>query len=344
MWIFLITLAVLGLVLFWFRPATLAGKTSDSINVLEKVDLNGAQQWVSIRGTDIHNPVLLFLHGGPGSANLALLRQQTPELEQYFVVVNWDQRGAGKSIKPFTKETLSVSQLQADTHALVEYLKVRFQVEKIYLVGFSWGTVLGLSYAAEHPENLYAYIGVSQFVDSLKSEQISLAFVQEQAKLNEDQQAQAELAGIDPGLYTTKEDFKQLRIQRKWLLHYGGVYTHYTSYAHEIRSLLVAREYSLLDFALWPLGSSCSLQQLFPEVMEINFYEQVPQVHVPVYFLVGRHDYNTPFKLIETYYAQLDAQAGKQLIWFEDSAHSIPWDEPQKLAQTLIQIVQESNP
>ena len=344
MWIFLITLVVLGVVLSWSSPAKLSEQTVNSINALERVELNGSKQWISIRGINTNNPVLLFLHGGPGSANLALLRQQAPVLEQHFVVVNWDQRGAGKSFSPFRKESLTLSGMLADTHALVEYLKNRFGVEKIYLVGFSWGTVLGLSYAAEHPENLYAYISVSQEVNSLEGERISLAYVQEQARLRGNQQAQAELAGIDPELYTTKEGFKQLQIQRKWLLQYGGVYSSHTSYAHEIRSLLTTREYSLFDFALWPLGSSRSLQQLFPEVMKVNFFEQVPQVHVPVYFLAGRHDYNTPFELVEIYYTQLDAPAGKQLIWFEDSAHAIMWDEPDLLSQTFIEIEQETSP
>jgi len=340
MWIIPMILVSIGFIFFRFGSAKLDGNTSYSINVLEKVDLNGSKQWISIRGTDINKPILLFLHGGPGSANLALLHQQMPELEQHFVVVNWDQRGAGKSVKPLTNEPLSVAQLQADTHALIEYLKTRFGVEKIYLAGFSWGTVLGLTYANEHPENLYAYIGISQFVDALEGEKLSLEYVRQKAQELNNQEAINELGKIDPTTYTSLNWLEQIQTQRKWLLKFGGIYHTRTSYGHEIQSILTAPEYSLFDFVFWPIGSSHSLRQIYPEVLQINFFDSLPHLAVPTYFLAGRYDYNTPFELVERYYEQLDAPAGKQLIWFENSAHSILWDEPEKLAQILIDIEQ----
>src|SRR5512145_35243 len=138
------------IVLVWvaFHAGPAPSKHPVGINVLEKVVLGGTAQWISIRGADPHQPVLLFLHGGPGSANLAKLRVQTPALEEHFVVVNWDQRGAGKSAGiGFDYESLSIAQIISDTHELVEYLKARFGVEKIYLLGFSWGTIVGLEFA-----------------------------------------------------------------------------------------------------------------------------------------------------------------------------------------------------
>jgi len=340
MWIFLAFLVGVVFLVFWSGPASLPGNTPKGINTLEKVKLSGSEQWISIRAVDRGKPVLLFLHGGPGSANLALLRKQAPELEQHFVVVNWDQRGAGKSVKPFANEHMTVAQLQADTHALVEYLKARFGVEKVYLVGFSWGTVLGLSYAADHPENLYAYIGVGQYVNALEGELLSLEYVREQAQQQDNQEALVELAHIASTSYTSADWFDQLMIQRKWLLQFGGVYHTRDSYNHEAWMLFTAPEYSLVDFMFWPSGSSHSLKQMYPEVLQVNFFKTIPQVEIPVYFLVGRYDYNTPHELVERYCEQLSAPAGKQLIWFENSAHAILWDEPEKFAQTIIHIEQ----
>lgn len=338
MWITLIVL-ILVVLAFQSDPARLEGTGAVSINTLEKIALNGTPQWISIRGTDRSKPVLLFLHGGPGSANLALVRRQMPALEEHFVVVNWDQRGAGKSVQIFSKQDLNAAQLHADTHALVEYLKSRFKVEKIYLAGFSWGTVLGLTYAAEHPENLHAYFGISQFINGLEGERISLDKVRQQAEA-QDPKALAELAEINPGNYASPQGFSQLKIQRKWLLRFGNVYHTRDTYSHEAWMLFTAPEYSLIDFALWPYGSSQSLKRVYPEVMQINFEETIPSVQIPVVFLSGRYDYNTPQQLVADYFEQIDAPAGKSQVWFEDSAHAIIWDEPEKLAQAIVELAE----
>jgi pimeloyl-ACP methyl ester carboxylesterase len=322
MWIIPWAVVALGFLFFWSGPSGLSGRTATGINTLEAIELNGSEQWISIRATDAGHPVLLLLHGGPGSANLALLHQQMPKLEHHFIVVTWDQRGAGKSVQRLDNEPLSIAQMQADKHALVQYLKARFGVKKIYLVGFSWGTELGLSYASQYPKNLYAYIGVSLFVNALEAETLSLDYTRRIAREQNNQAALNELATIDPTTYTSPTGLAQIQIQRKWLLKFGGVYHTHDNYNHEILSILAAPEYSLVDFIFWPKGSSHSLKQLYPEVLQINFFDSIPRVDVPVYFLVGRYDYNTPFALVERYYAQLDAPSGKQLVWFDESAHS----------------------
>jgi len=130
--------AVLFILLSFSKVAPLKTDQEIGINTLEKIELGGEKQWISIRGQSKENPILLFLHGGPGSANLALLRTQCPDLEKHFVVVNWDQRGAGKTYSPtLDKNSLTIEQIVADSHELIIYLKNRFGVEKIYLMGFS---------------------------------------------------------------------------------------------------------------------------------------------------------------------------------------------------------------
>ncbi len=329
---------VAGIFVSWYSSAPLARSSGQGIHVLEQVELGSIKQWISIRGTDVNNPILLFLHGGPGSANLSKLRNQCPDLEKYFIVVNWDQRGAGKTYKFWTGgNDLTLEQLRKDTHQLVSYLRNRFGDKKVYLMGFSWGTTLGLWAVQDYPEDFYAFISVSQEVSYAEGEKLSLLYVQQVARETNNKQAIQELANINPA-YTTKDWYAQLMVERKWLLAFGGVYHTTTSQNHEVSMLLKAQEYSLVDFVFWPLGSSTSLKKLWPELMRVNVLKSIPRLDVPVYFLVGRHDYNAPFELTRAYYERLEAPQGKQIIWFEDSAHDIFFDQPKALMDELVNI------
>jgi pimeloyl-ACP methyl ester carboxylesterase len=335
----LISLAILVVVgVFWSGPAPLhAGE--NGINQLEQVELGGVKQWISIRATNRHHPVLLFLHGGPGSANIAKLRLQVPELEKHFVVVNWDQRGAGKSYAPgFDASTLSRERLIADAHELVGLLKERFGVQNIYLMGFSWGTVLGLSLVEQYPDDFEAFISVSQVVDYQTGEKLSLAYARESAQREGNAQALDELASVDPA-YISADWQSQLSTQRKWLLQFGGVYHTTHSYSHEIGMMLNAPEYSFAEVALWPMSSSNTLKGMWPELMKVNFFETVPVVRCPIYFFVGKYDYNSPWQLTEAYYQSINAPAGKRLVWFEHSAHDIFFDEPRRLEQEVFAVL-----
>jgi pimeloyl-ACP methyl ester carboxylesterase len=338
MFIWLLAAIIVLLAAFWSGPAPL--QAADGINSLEQVELGGVKQWISIRGTNRHNPVLLFLHGGPGSANIAKLRIQVPKLEKHFVVVNWDQRGAGKSYSPgFDTHTLSLAGFVSDAHELVEALKQRFGVEKIYLMGFSWGTVLGLSLADQYPNDFAAFISVSQEVDYQTGERLSVEYARESAQKAGNAGAIAELASVDPA-YISPDWQAQLSTERKWLLQFGGVYHTANSFSHELWMLLKAPEYSLAEVALWPLGSNHSLGQMWPELIKINFFDEVPTLHCPVIFFAGRYDYNSPWQLTEAYYQKLEAPAGKHLVWFENSAHDIFFDEPENLTREILAVLE----
>ncbi len=332
--------AALAALALWSGPAPLrAPAGAQSVNGLERVTLGGVKQWISIRGHDKRNPVLLFLHGGPGSANLAKLRLQCPELEEHFVVVTWDQRGAGKSQAAFAANTLTVEQIVSDTHELILLLKARFGVAAVYLMGFSWGTAPGLLVAARYPADLYTYIGVGQIVSYAEGERQSLAYVQGVARERNDGEALQALSAIDPA-YNTADWYAQLMTQRTWLLKYGGVYRHADSYQHEALMLLRAPEYSLVDFALWPGASARSLKTFWPALMPLDLAEMVPEVQVPVYFISGRYDWNSPYPLVEAYFARLRAPAGKELLWIEDAAHDVFFDQPARVVETLARLKQ----
>jgi predicted alpha/beta-fold hydrolase len=134
----------------------------NSIAELREIELNGRKQWISLRGWDKTAPVLLFLAGGPGGTQMAAVRHELAELEKHFVVVNWDQPGSGKSYYATNTQKLTVPTYIEDGHALTEYLKERFSQEKIYLIGESWGSALGIFLVHEYPESYHALIGTGQ--------------------------------------------------------------------------------------------------------------------------------------------------------------------------------------
>jgi len=166
---------------------------------------------------------------------------------------------------------------------------------------------------------------------------LGLEYVQRVAQETQNQEASRELASIDPA-YRVGDWYGQLKTQRKWLTKFGGVYHTADSDSREIGLLLKAAEYSLVEKVLWPLGSDRSLKTLWPEVMQVDFIKTVPQVNVPIYFFAGRYDYNTPSSLAEAYFNALQAPRGKELIWFEDSAHHLFFDQPEKLTQEIIRV------
>lgn len=205
--------------------STYAISGPDGIETLEKIIIGEAEQWIYIRSKNSSKPVLLFLHGGPGGSAMSKLRYFNSDLEDYFTVVNWDQRGAGKSYsRSIPEEMFNIEQFVADTVEMTFYLKERFETEKIYLLGHSWGTIIGIMAAYQYPHLYHAYIGTAQVVEPGRGEQISYQYALEAASEEGNVSALAELEMIGPAPYPMDNQFwDKLLIQRKWLAHYGGV-------------------------------------------------------------------------------------------------------------------------
>lgn len=311
---------------------------SQGIESLEEVNLGGVKQWILIRGQDKSNPVLLFLHGGPGQPIIYRARELGVglKLEQNFVMVYWDQRGSGKSYNSnIPSKSMNIEQFVSDTHELVEILRKRFKVPKIYLFGRSWGTIIGALTAARYPELFYAYIGVGQFVDGQKSEKISYQFALDSALRSKNQKAIRELKRIGPPPY----GYKKFLVRGKWVDKFGGVtYEREDKYElfRKIKMALLSPEMTLTDVLKVLPNLYFSLKLLYDELMEVNLLKQAPKIEVPVYFLQGRHDYLTPSELVEEYYQKLEAPRGKELVWFENSAHIVTFEEPEKFYEVIV--------
>jgi pimeloyl-ACP methyl ester carboxylesterase len=305
------TLSFPTLIFLFFTNAIFA---QTSIDTSMAVTIGGIKQWINISTKDASKPLLLFLGGGPGESNMGARDYFTSKLQERFVVVLWDQRESGKTRQlNVSPQPLTVNRYLQDTHELIGYLLQHFKRPKLYLVGFSWGTVLGLKTAQQYPNLLYAYIGVSQLIHQEKSEQMLLQLLKKQAATAKNETEIKELSLIKIPF----ENKDQLYYQRKWLFKYIN---------NPIPDADLKRDFDETPNSLFRLGIAAG---------RIDFAKEVPALQCPVYFFSGRNDYQTNHELTYNYYQHLKAN-NKHFYWFEKSAHVIIGTEPELFQQTII--------
>ncbi|TGK07695.1 alpha/beta hydrolase [Leptospira semungkisensis] len=305
------------------------------IDSLEKIQLGGCEQWISIRSRQPEGPILLFLHGGPGTAQIFFSRKPQRELEHHFIVVNWDQRGSGKSYNKNIKQSeMTIDTFLHDTQELIEYLTKRFNKEKIFLVGHSWGSILGMKLAASRPDLIFAYIGIGQIVDMKKGEIVSYNYTLQQAIKSNNNKAIQELKRIGLPPYP---DLNSAGIQRKWLSIFKGTMRKGNIYKTILANMTLS-DVSISYILKFVKGIMFSLQSLDNEQMNINLMQEVPRVTVPVYFCEGKYDYTVPFELAEEYIKVLEAPQ-KRIVWFDNSGHLPNFEEPKKFNDFCISLL-----
>jgi pimeloyl-ACP methyl ester carboxylesterase len=293
-------------------------------------------QTILIRGRSVTNPILLFLHGGPGTDEMPSVRHFNSELENYFLMVIWDQRGTGKSFNPFIpKETMNPEQFISDGHELIELVCRRFRQDRIFLAGHSWGSYIGVKIASRYPELIKAYIGIGQCVYFIENEKLSYSFTLGMAERENNLKALKELRSLSDYPSPGKRLMHDMGIQRKWLVYFGGAV-----YGRRDYSLLFGNlfgpEFNVFDLFGFGSGAVFSLLTLVPQMLESDdLRKTVPELKMPVYFMQGRHDYNVCSELTEKYFKALKAPK-KELFWFENSAHMPDFEEAQKFNDLLV--------
>lgn len=292
------------------------------ISELIKIEIGSSQQFILIRSENINNPILLFVHGGPGTSQLTQIKNNTKSIEKHFTVVNWDQRGAGKSYYAVKdKSKMNINQFVLDLIELTEYLTKRFDKQKIIIVGHSWGTVISSFAIQKRPELYSAYIGVGQVSNMLEGEKISYNWTLEQTKLNDDLKSYNLLKSFGEPPYSGNWK-KKFMTQRQILGKYGGEFYNSKSGAFlvVIKNLLISSEYTVKDWINFFRGIFESVELLMPELLKVNLFESVKEVEIPVYIMLGRHDFEVPSILSQKYFEVIKAPS-KELIWFENSSH-----------------------
>ena len=310
----------------------------NSIAVMEKVKLSGAEEWITIRGKDSRNPVLLFLAGGPGGSQLVLEQRALAGLEDHFVVVNWDQPGAGKSFDAIDHAKLTSDRYITDAHELVLNLRQRFGKEKVYLSGQSWGSALGIMVVQRYPELFHAFIGTGQVVAFLENELIRYDLALRLAQERGDQQQVEKLKQQGAPPYYGNDVLPKMLTYLNDLNKYRN--EHQNSAIAKPKSnilfdLLTSSEYGLYDKVNLSRGELQTVGVVFPQLWSVDFRKQATRLKVPVYFLIGRHDGTTSPKLTEEYFNLLTAPH-KELIWFEHSGHGTWMNESAKFIDVMV--------
>ncbi len=308
-------------------------KIRESVARIEKVNLGGLDQYIIIRGMDSTRPVILFLHGGPGAPEVALMNELNPGLEENYVMVYWEERGAGKSFSgKIDPESMTLDQMVQDTRQLSKMLIDRFDKDKIYLMGHSWGSFLGIQTVYRHPDLFHVFFGIGQVCHQYRGERIAFEWVKEQAAQQNDKKALRALSGVSfpDSLADARTWFNYLRIQRKYASNFrGGITRETTGRWPAVKMILNAGEYTLGDKLNYLRGGVFSLRHLWTEVMYRNLFDEIDSVQIPVYIFQGKYDYQTPYILAKEFHDQLKAPR-KEFLSFENSAHSPQVEEVDK--------------
>ena len=300
--------------------------------------LGGARQYVSVRGADRANPILLYIHGGPASVELPISWSFQRPWEDFFTVVEWDQRAAGKSFllndPKAMAPTLTPDRYRDDAIALIELLRKRYGKRKIFLLGHSWGSAVGLAVAIKRPDLLYAYIGVGQLIDFRLNEQKGYAVVLDQARRDGNAEAVKELESIAPYPGPGAFGVAKTGVERKWSGYYGGLAASRHDADFYYRVARLSPEYGLDDRKAWDAGSEFTMTTMWPQLASLSF-ENVHTLDTPIFLFLGRHDTTTLPEIATDWLGRLTAPQ-KTVVWFDNSAHLPMLEEPGRTLQALL--------
>jgi len=291
--------------------------TPNGVDEAKYVVIGGIEQWITIRGEDRNNPVLLMLHGGPGDATNPWGYAGFRSWLKRFTVVQWDQRGAGRtfgksgaSIAP----TITIDRMTQDGIELAELLRKSLQKDKIILVGHSWGSILGVFMVKARPDLFYAFVGTGQVADPSRNYAVAYDALLDKAKGIEDQRAVRELRDVGPPPYP---DGRGYAVQRKWSNLFEGADFFISSM---FGLALAAPGYSLRDVNDWVDGQGLSGQRLVPQTNSLSATTLGGDFAVPVFVIQGTEDFTTPTSLAKRFVNSIRAPR-KAFVALEGGGH-----------------------
>ena len=309
-----------------------------SVAELTRVPAGGHDLGMMIRGNSVSNPVLLFLAGGPGGTEIGAMRRHGQLLERNFVVATLEQRGAGKSYDTLDPtSTLTLANALNDTIEVTNYLRVRFHQNKIYIVGNSWGTILGVLAVQQHPELYRAFIGTGQMVDIRETDQLMYTDTLAWARRTNNTALVGKLAASGPPPYQNMLDYEPAT-----LLHENEVYPYdhrpNAEGAGGFSENLFVGEYSLMQ-QIHNLGAFLDVATvLYPQLQTIDLRKDVTRLAVPVYFAEGRYEARGRAEPFQQWFKMLSAPH-KQLVLFDTSGHRPLFEQPELFNQMMTKTV-----
>ena len=338
---------VVVLALLLARPASVppvlgpdGEPVAGSIASLERVSIGGVDQWISVRGHDADNPVLLYLSGGPGQTDFPQTRVLLRDLEDDVTVVNWDERGVGKSYAQLDTE-LTLGRAVGDAIQLAAYLRVRFDERRIYLLGESWGSLLGVLAVERRPDLFHAYIGSGQMVDLAETDRRLYRDMLSYARRTGDEAAAARMRGYGPPPY--EDVFANAYV----MSYYDRLAPEYDvlPYVEERYDRdpygpwgVLGSEYTLVDRVNVLRGLIDYFATLYPQAQSVDLRQDVRRLEVPVYVLGGAHELPARAALVPEWFQTLQAPE-KRLIRFPASGHAPAFEEFRRLERLLTETV-----
>lgn len=337
----LIALAVILLIQSPGKVNPLIDKNGNVIegSISEKVyvKINGVKMGMIIKSENASNPVLLFVHGGPGMPEYPLTETYPTGLEKYFTVVWWDQRGAGLSYSSdISAKTMTTEQFVSDTIEVTNYLRKRFGQDKIYLMGHSWGSYIAIQAAAKSPELYHAYIGVGQISNQMESEKIAYEYILKYYKVTGDEKTVKNLQAIPIETMDYLPDaYKKIRDN---VMHKAGIGT-----THKMKSVVTGifmpvmqnQEYTFREkMNIWRGKAFSNSTVLNDELYSTDLSNTITKLDIPVFFFSGIYDYTVNYSMSEAYLKKLGTPV-KGFYLFKESAHSPIFEEPEKMEHII---------
>jgi pimeloyl-ACP methyl ester carboxylesterase len=311
-----------------------------SIDDFEAVKIGGIPQWISVRGTSADNPLLLFVHGGPGSPMMPESWTFQRPWEDYFTVVQWDQRGSGKTFTANGRNTdrqLSLDLMASDCDELIQYLLKKYHKRKIILVGHSWGSILALTTALRRPDLISAYVGVGQVVNMRRNEAEGYRLTLREAEREHNSKAIAELKGLAPypdpdGTIPIAKTIQE----RKWDVALRGmIYAAREDNEDQRRS--VSPLYDDEDLESARLGEQYSVVSLWPSASKVSF-DNLKSVPFPLFIFAGKHDRTTPTDISREFFDRMKAPT-KHFFLIDNAAHYVVNEAPGEVLIDLVRYV-----
>lgn len=297
------------------------------------VRIGGIDQWVSIRGEDRSNPVLVVLHGGPGAAFQLIAYEAMRPWEKDFTLVQWDQRGAGRTYGrngAAGSGELSIDRMAADGVEVVQHALARTGQDKAIVLGASWGSILGVEIARRRPDLLHAYVGAGQVVDMQMNEAVGYDALMAKLRAQGDAKAQARLAAVGPPPYA---GLGVLMRQRQILMAHPPA-SERGLYGRLLPVVFTAPGAGLKDIADWFAGQKFSIGRIYPEMMAYSDHDAARPFAVPVVIIQGDEDIQTPTVLARAWFDKLQAPE-KQFVLIPGGGHTAIFMTPEAFHAVL---------
>ncbi len=308
-----------------------------SIAELSTLDVNGHDLHVMIRGHSIDNPVLLFLAGGPGGSEMGAMRNHLPGLEEHFTVVTWDQRGTGKSYDELDPAgTYTLGSVVDDTITVTNQLRDRFGQDRIYLLGQSWGSTLGVLAAQQHPELYTAFIGTGQMVSQRATDTIFYEDTLVWAQTTGNTGLVADLRAIGAPPYDQMLDYETALSSEHDVYPYD--HSANSEGAGGFSENFFVSEYTLIDRSTFSAPSWTRSVVLYPQLQDIDFRQTATDFEIPMYFVQGAHEADGRADVFADWYPMIDAPI-KDVTALATSGHRPLWEQPDEFVDYMVNSV-----